>query len=646
MSSYERIFRMNTYYGFDLGDAESAIARLDHEQQPSPAMIPVDGAKSFITACARSTSGELIIGESACYTSDAQMLKIRFKSRFLQDTEAAADVSAFAKGVIRAIRDAQEPVDEDNCLFYVGCPAGWDKNTRERYRFIFEKTGYPPVKIVSESRAALVNACQSKYLQVGYDILSKPVLVVDIGSSTTDFAYIAEGHEVELKTGGEVRLGGGIMDEQLMTRCLSQSRNKEQLSAFFETHPAWKNYCEFAARRLKEQYFEDEAYWSEHECSRTVLIRSGKTLKFTLQVDAAAAQALLYGAATQLDGRSFHDVFTESLRHVAGSIDGPAPELLFLTGGVSKLSAVRDWCSAVFPDSVIVTGTEPEYSVAKGLAFCGRIDEQIRAFKADVQDLISSPVIENIVDMRLAELYEAAAEAIVGPILSEAALPVFDRWRDGQIRRLCDVDDELQKSITAFLSSEEARDYLHEPVAKWLGTVSSDLEQYTLPICVRHHVPHSALTLQTYLSSEDIDIHLEAKDIFAVGELTWLIDAIISILVGLLCGGSGIALLSSGLPGIAGGAVISLLVLLLGKGKMEKVLLKMDIPGPARHLIPRSAFSNRMETLRDEVKISFCESLLNEKNSEITKRMAGDISGQIETCLIRMAEVVEIPLGK
>ena len=72
----------------------------------------------------------------------------------------------------------------------------------------------------------------------------------------------------------------------------------------------------------------------------------------------------------------------------------------------------------------------------------------------------------------------------------------------------------------------------------------------------------------------------------------------------------------------------------------------MDIPGPARHLIPRSAFSNRMETLRDEVKISFCESLLNEKNSEITKRMAGDISGQIETCLIRMAEVVEIPLGK
>ena len=645
MSSYERIFRMNTYYGFDLGDAESAIARLDHEQQPSPAMIPVDGAKSFITACARSTSGELIIGESACYTSDAQMLKIRFKSQFLQDTEAAGDVSAFAKGVIRALRDAQEPVDEDNCLFYVGCPAGWDKNTRERYRFIFEKTGYPPVKIVSESRAALVNACQSKYLQVGYDILSKPVLVVDIGSSTTDFAYIAEGREVELKTGGEVRLGGGIMDELLMAHCLSQSRNKEQLSAFFETHPAWKNYCEFAARRLKEQYFEDEAYWSEHECSRTVLIRSGKTLKFTLQVDAAAAQALLYGAAPQLDGRSFHDVFTESLRHVAGSIDGPAPELLFLTGGVSKLSAVRDWCSAVFPDSVIVTGTEPEYSVAKGLAFCGRIDEQIRAFKTDVQDLISSPVIENIVDMQLAGLYESAAEAIVGPILNEAALPVFDRWRDGQIRRLCDVDDELQKSITAFLSSEEARRCLHEPVAKWLGTVSSDLEQYTLPICVRHHVPHSALTLQTYLSSEDIDIHLEAKDIFAVGELTWLIDAIISILVGLLCGGSGIALLSSGLPGIAGGAVISLLVLLLGKGKMEKVLLKMDIPGPARHLIPRSAFSNRMETLRDEVKISFCESLLNEKNSEITKRMAGDISGQIETCLIRMAEVVEIPLG-
>ena len=637
---------MNTYYGFDLGDAESAIARLDHDEQPSPSMIPVDGVKSFITACARSASGELIIGESACYASDAQMLKIRFKSRFLKETASADDVSLFAKGVIRALRDAQEPVDDGDSLFYVGCPAGWDKNTRERYRFIFEKTGYPPVKIVSESRAALVNACQSKYLQVGYDILSKPVLVVDIGSSTTDFAYIAQGREVELKTAGEVSLGGGIMDELLMTRCLSQSPDRAQLSGFFEAHPAWKNYCEFAARRLKEQYFEDEPYWSEHDCSRTLLIRASRALKFTLRIDPEAAKALLYEPAPQLEGRSFHEVFDDSLRHVADSIDGPAPELLFLTGGVSKLPAIREWCSAVFPDSVVVTGTEPEFSVAKGLAFCGRIDEQVRAFKADVQELINSPVIENIVDMRLAELYEAAAEAIVGPILNEAALPVFDRWRSGQIRRLCDVDDELQKSITAFLSSEEARNYLHEPVARWLGTVSADLEQYTLPICVRHHVPHSALTLQTYLSSEDIDIRLEAKDIFAVGELTWLIDAIISILVGLLCGGSGIALLSSGLPGIVGGAVLSLLVLLLGKGKMEQVLLKMDIPGPARHLIPRSAFSNRMDTLRDEVKISFCESLLNEKNSEITRRMAGDISGQIETCLTRMAEVVEIPLGK
>ena len=91
--------------------------------------------------------------------------------------------------------------------------------------------------------------------------------------------------------------------------------------------------------------------------------------------------------------------------------------------------------------------------------------------------------------------------------------------------------------------------------------------------------------------------------------------------------------------------MLSLLVLLLGKGKMAEVLLQMDIPGPARHLVPRSTFSNRMDTLRDEVKVSFCESLLNEKNSEITKRMADDISGQIETCLIRMAEIVEIPLG-
>ncbi len=252
---------MDRFYGFDLGDAESAVSRLDKTISREPEMLDICREKSIITAYALLPEGKLIIGESACYAPDAAERKIRFKSRFLTDPAASKDIRSFAAGVLGELYLSGELIKGEDTCVYVGCPAGWDRQAREEYREIFEKTGYPPVRIISESRAALVYACQSRHLQVGYDILSKPVLVIDIGSSTTDFAYICGGREVELRTGGEVFLGGGIMDEILLEESVRRSKNEKKIREIFEKSSAWKSYCEFAARRLKEKYFSDEEYW-------------------------------------------------------------------------------------------------------------------------------------------------------------------------------------------------------------------------------------------------------------------------------------------------------------------------------------------------------------------------------------------------
>ncbi len=636
---------MERFYGFDLGDAESAVSRLDSQSQSVPEVIPVRDEKSFITAYARLSDGSLIIGEGACYAPQAQERALRFKSRFLSDPLAAGDVKCFAAGVLSQLRGNADLVDGEDSCFYIGCPAGWDKDARERYREIFERVGYPPARIISESRAALVSACQSKHLQVGYDILSRPVLVVDIGSSTTDFAYITKGHEVELKTAGEVRLGGGIMDELLMQHALSQSPQREELMDVFTQSPPWQSYCEFAARRLKEQYFGDEEYWQERECAKTVTVRYRKNLKLRIVMDKKTALSLLEGPSDSLGGASFKKVFLDSLKEVRAQIDGPVPELLFLTGGVCRLAAIRDWCRQIFPEAVVITATEPEFSVSRGLALCGRIDEQVRAFKQDVAQLIASPAIERIVEDNLAGLYELTADTLVDPILENAALPVFDRWRSGQIRRLSDVNDHLQSEITSWLQTDEARQLLVKPVTQWLKGVAARLEEYTMPICIRHGVPNAALNLSSYLSAGDIDIQVDARDVFAVEEITWLIDGVITVIVGLLCGGSGIALIYSGLPGIIAGAFLTLLILLIGKDPMEKALLRIDIPVPARKLIPRSHLRSRLSAVSGEVRDSLRATLEKDKKDEISGRMVEEISSQIETCLTRMAEVVEIPLG-
>ena len=635
---------MDKFYGFDLGDAESAVARLGRKDEGVPEVLPVREAASFITAYAQQANGELLIGESACYDTAAVRRGLRFKSRFLTDPQSEKDIRRFASGVLGELYAEGGLVKGEDVCFYIGCPAGWDKPTRERYRRIFEDIGYPPARIVSESRAALISACQSKHFQVGYDIMSKPVLVVDIGSSTTDFAYIMGGHEVELQTAGEVRLGGGIMDEVLLEQSVRQSENATRIRQALDASQPWKSYCEFAARRLKEKYFSDEDYWQDNDCFKTIRVQNDPALRLTLRVDGEMARKVLEEGVPQLEGRSFREAFLESLREVRRKIPEQLPELLFLTGGVSRLSAVRDWCAEVFPEAVVITGAEPEFSVARGLAWSGRIDEELREFRREVDELITSSAIERVVEGRIDELYHKIVDTMVEPILRSVALPVFDRWRSGEIRRLSDIDEVMKTEIEAWLHSDAAQALLVKPISEWLKPLAYDIEEKTMPICVRHNIPYRAMSLNSYFALSDIDIRIDARDVFAVEALTWLINTIISIIVGLICGGSGLAIVSSGISGIVVGTILSLLILFLGKEKMQSVFMNADIPRPMRKIVPRAHFEARIEKITAEVKANFYSNLENEKNAEITARLAEEISEQIEQCLAKMAEVVEIPL--
>lgn len=636
---------MDRYFGFDLGDAESAVSRLDAEDQTVPEELTLAGAKSFVTACAVTAEGGLLIGEQACYAAHVTRRALRFKSRFLTEPAATADLRSFAAGVLGELYGSGDLIKNEDCCFYIGCPAGWDRNAREDYRAIFERAGYPPARIVSESRAAMVSACQSKHLQVGYDILSKPVLVVDIGSSTTDFAYILGGKEAEMATGGEVFLGGGVMDEILLDESVDASRDAKELRRVFAESEAWRTFCEFKARRLKEKYFSDEAYWAGRECAETVLVRYRRPVKLKLRMDPAMAQRLTEQGTPRLGGKSFRAEFTEALRQVRAQTAEKPPELLFLTGGVSKLPAVRAWCREVFPEAVVIAGTEPEFSVSRGLAWSGRIDENLKRFRQEIEDLRLSDAVERIVRERIGALYAAAVDAMIDPVIDEVVMPIFDRWRNCELDTLTDADKALQEELAAWLRTENAMQRLVAPITAWLRPVAEDLEEYTVPICVRHHVPYQALSLRSYLSAEDIDIRLETKNLFPVEEITWLIDSIISLLVGLLCGGSGVALISSGPVGMVAGASVSLLLLLLGRERMEQAILAADMPKPMRKVVLRGAFRARLDGVARTLRKELAERFEKDKNDEITARMVEEISQQIERCLGKMAEVVEIPLG-
>ena len=704
------------YWGFDLGDGESTLARVSGEGKNYPQIIEVEGNKVIITVWAIMRDGEVRIGDYAARSAAAAVRSAaRFKRRFLNaQSDSAALIRDFSARVFEALRGSGELVGgEKSNSVYVGCPAGWDAEARERYQRIFETIGFPTPHVVSESRAVMVGAIQSNSVRDSVDLRSRTVLVIDIGSSTTDFAYINKGREAEIRTGGEVALGGGVMDEVLLDTCVAHSPNASALRKVLDESESWRVDCELHARHLKERYYSLPAgERAEQDCSESLLITYDDPLILDLKMDAETSRALTDRPCPQLGGKSFRTVFTNGLREVRDSIGTEQPELLFLTGGVSRMEEIRGWCQEIFPESVIYTDREPEFSVARGLAWCGRIDDELSRFRADVDELISSNTVEVLVSGRLNELYRTALDYLLDPLLEHAVKPVLLDWKTGKITRLCDMESILQERIKVYLYSEEARLSLYQPVTDWLLSVSGELEQYTSEICRRYHVPDRSLEISSALTASDFSLleKLEAKDVLAGDTLTWttvFVESIISILIAMLCGGSGVVLVAEGPAGMLIGFLISFLVLMvshaMGRRAIDEKLMTANLPlpirrmalsaslpkfegpnlglseslkagslgtlfsgdgtdsadsapqsGKKRHLLPRLSWGDsdgisgrRMQAIRGRIRQNY-EKLLSSADSEelqsLNERMSRDIAEQIETRLKELAEQVEIPL--
>ena len=120
--------------GFDLGDGESAVTLLDEDSTVEPRVMPLCGKNSLISAVGVK-DGRIVIGEAASVTDGAAEAKVRFKSRYLTDPAASADVRAFAQGVMNELVRTQPALMAEVSRTVVGCPAGWGDGRRpERQR--------------------------------------------------------------------------------------------------------------------------------------------------------------------------------------------------------------------------------------------------------------------------------------------------------------------------------------------------------------------------------------------------------------------------------------------------------------------------------------------------------------------------------
>ncbi|MBQ9009529.1 MAG: Hsp70 family protein [Clostridia bacterium] len=626
--------------GFDLGDGESAVTILDEASTVEPRVIPIDGKVSILSAVG-DRDGKIVVGEAASVLLGSTNTQVRFKSRYLTDPGAHVEIRRFAQGVCSELTRTEPALMAEVSSTVVGCPAGWGEGRRAQYAALMESAGFPNVSVVPESRAAFMYARHARGLRVDPALMQKSAMVIDVGSSTTDFAYIVDGHQQSLSLFGNTSLGGGLMDDRILEKCVNLSRDRDRLREVMAESPAWHSYCELEARRLKERYFLDEEKWKETPLKKRIVVCYKETLSLELQLDAQMVHDLITEPIPAIGGRSFLGCLQDALNAaVQVSRDNP-PKVVILTGGASRMMFLQEECRAAFKDSLLILCPEPECSIARGLAYCGRVDENLRVFRNEVASMARGEVLNTLVNKSVHELYEPIAKALYETAV-ESVVETVNLWKRGGIDTIDELDSVLTERISRDFSGEAVRERLTETIRDWLDRLTDKLQDQLMNLCYRCGVPPEKMTLNsTHVDTGLNSVDLSLTDAMGMDILSGIIGVVLAAVGAALCGGGGVAILGTGPVGMIVGASAGLLLALLGKSTLEKALRGVHIPLLIRAVVTEGAVRNGLKRQEKAIEGEIIRALADPRTgfaARLSSSLAETLGAQMEK-LARDAEM-------
>ncbi len=492
------------FIGFDLGHGETALGRAFGSTVREPEILEWRGRRSFVTAVATDASGVKIGAEALNLAAlgPKANVAVKFKSRDLDVDSVRAPTIAFTQTLIDGLASDGTILGAKTSHFIVGCPSGWSAEDRIDYRDVFQAAGLKTVRIVPESRAALMTALEQGYLSI--EDTRASVLIVDIGSSTTDFTYC---RDLDAQDVGHNVLGSGLLDTEIFEMNLARQKDRKKIEQLIAKYPHYRPIMEYWCREAKEAYFTGE----DVPVELLKRLPIGRGVVFDIRIDKVDADVILDKPLEALHGYSWRTAFDYALKETVENLGGPkkgkSPDTVLLTGGASRLPLVLPATTAAFPKARVVRGAEPEYAIARGLAWLGRFEFLHASFKSEVDrhtgegGVIAAKAAEASVD-----LGQTLAPVLVDAITEYCILPAFKEWRKGKIETLDAVEDELNTRVTDWLGTDAAQTALRPVIDVWFADLQRDIETVTDPLCRDHGLPAMVLSLN---DSQHVARHLE-----------------------------------------------------------------------------------------------------------------------------------------
>lgn len=626
--------------GFDLGHGETAVARARVESIEPPEMLEVNNKKVQITAIGWHPDLGYLVGEQALIQADVTQLQISFKQKPNSDPNYRETIRNFLQTYYRQLKGSKQIEGGEVSQFYVGCPSGWSVDERVEYQKLLKETGIPLVSVIPESRAAFMHAKEAGKLS--YEKLKSSVLIVDIGSSTTDFTLVKSLHEVPIDFGSNT-LGGSLIDKAIFARTLANHDDKALLERVFQEYPHHQARCELACRKAKEDYFSNEPLYNHPQTFARGFESINEQIYFIPQVNKAVMDEILHQSLPELGGKSWMTAFRKAVNEANDELgkQGIAPQLVLMTGGASRMQFTRQICEELFPEpeTQVRPDPEPERCIALGLARVGRWDLRATAFKAEVNQLLDSKILKDLIEKHIPELIELLSQPLSDALIEYAVKPTLKDWQKNQIRTLADLESAMKNRAEEWLKSTSAQQVIKAQSVTWFNRkIQPELAQETDPICKRYQIPRSSLRFEEGIDPAVVNPELSLGDAILADTVAFIVNVVIG--GGTI--GSIIALILTGhltwpIVLIYGVSVLAAGVELTRSKIQQAIKDKVDIPSWTRwSFLSDSKIDSICEEINPELKQVFKQQLL--ENQGAFDELIGKVGQELKNALNTKAQ--------
>lgn len=631
-----------TIVGFDLGHAETTLAKTRGASATSPEPVPLKGAPSghpLLTVVGVQRNGTVMVGQEAAGAHGLTELHVAFKSPHFDDPTVSKPVQLFVEKVVE---DAQENghIPGNGAIHWTfGAPAGWPKQVRERYAQLLRNVGLGDAEVISESRGALLYARDAGDVRVDEGRLRSSVLIVDIGSSTTDYTRVRNLAPQPIDH-GNVALGAGLIDAEIMRRVLVDPRLNPAVRMTVQSCPSEQRRLELICRRAKEEYFSapEEALVTDPFAERGYVGRlfppEGRPVTVEVWLTKADMEAVLDTPLPALGNRSWRTAFREDFAAALAQFGG-TPYIVLLTGGPSRMPFVVDICRELVGADRVLVGGAPELAISRGLAIAGRIGVKTYGFRQDVARLTGSPKFRSIIADQIPMLAQQIGAAVATGMTERHVIPAFRQWRNREIITLNAMTQQIVQEVNSYLAGGQ-NSPLNQIVATWQNDVQIRIDQLTRPICERWGLPAGALSLPHIdVRTGQISVPVDTTVVTEVlsGAAT-AVSAVVAAVVSTTLFGAGVALIATTgpvAPLVAAAAIFG--GLMVGKDAMMERVMTADIPIPLRRMNNESTMIRKLRAAADsketELATAMTEKILNYAGGRLSKEISSTVAVQL-----------------